>query len=142
MVGLGAKDIAEGHKKNILAIVWQLVRLHYLQLLGSKTEKDLIAWHNEINSDAPIETFKSPSLASGRNLIKLCGDIEPRVINWDLVTPGVTDEEQELNAKYAISIARKLGCVIFLVWEDIPALNPKMLLIFVASLWDLKNNNK
>ena len=67
MVGLGAKDIAEGHKKNILAIVWQLVRLHYLQLLGSKTEKDLIAWHNEINSDAPIRTFKYPGLATGRN---------------------------------------------------------------------------
>jgi hypothetical protein len=47
-----------------------------------------------------------------------------------------------LNAKYAISIARKLGAVIFLVWEDIPHLNPKMLLVFVASLWDLKNQAK
>lgn len=142
LVGLGAKDIAEGHKKNILAIVWQLVRLHYLQLLGSKTEKDLIAWVNEICPDAPIETFKSANLANGRNLIKLCGNIEPRVINWDLVTPGETPEDKELNAKYAISIARKLGAVIFLVWEDIPALNPKMLLIFVASLWDLKQQAK
>ena len=35
VVGLGAKDIAKGHKKNILAIVWQLVRLSYLQLFGS-----------------------------------------------------------------------------------------------------------
>mgnify|MGYP003335420468 CR=1 FL=1 len=26
LVGVGAKDIAEGNKKGILAIVWQLVR--------------------------------------------------------------------------------------------------------------------
>jgi hypothetical protein len=90
----------------------------------------------------PIDSFKSANLANGRSLIKLCGAIEPRVINWDLVTPGTTDEEKELNAKYAISIARKLGAIIFLVWEDIPHLNPKMIMIFVASLWDLKNQAK
>jgi len=142
LVGLGAKDIAEGHKKNILAIVWQLVRLHYLQLLGTKTEKDLIAWVNEVAPETPIESFKSPNLASGVVLIKLTANIEPRVVNWDLVTPGTSPEDKELNAKYAISIARKLGAVIFLVWEDIPALNPKMLLVFVASLWDLKQQAK
>jgi hypothetical protein len=138
-VGLGAKDIAEGNKKGVLAIVWQLVRCHYLQLLGTKTEKDLMAWVNEVCPEAPIKTFKDANLQNGRNLIKLCGAIEPRIINWDLVHPGTTPEEQELNAKYAISIARKLGAVIFLVWEDITNLNPKMLMVFVASLWDLKN---
>lgn len=138
-MGLGAKDIAEGSKKGVLAIVWQLVRCHYLLLLGSKTEKDLINWVNEICSDAPIKTFKDANLKSGRNLIKMCGAIEPRVINWDLVTPGETPEDAEMNSKYAISIARKLGAVIFLVWEDIVHLNPKMIMIFVASLWDLKN---
>jgi hypothetical protein len=35
-----------------------------------------------------------------------------------------------------------LGCVVFLVWENIPDLNPKILLIFVASRWDLKKNAK
>ena len=116
--------------------------MHYMQLLGSKTEKDLMAWVNEICPSTPIDSFKSPNLKSGVVLIKLCANIEPRVINQDLVTAGETPEDAELNAKYAISIARKLGCVIFLVWEDIPALNPKMLLVFVASLWDLKNQSK
>lgn len=46
-IGIAAKDIVDGHKKNILAIVWQLVRFHYMQLLGSKTEKDILAWANE-----------------------------------------------------------------------------------------------
>jgi len=30
MVGIGAEDIRDGNKKLVLAIVWQLCRLHYL----------------------------------------------------------------------------------------------------------------
>jgi plastin-1 len=56
------------------------------------------------------------------------------------VTAGETDEDKALNAKYAIALARKLGAVIFLVWDDIPALNKKMILIFVCSLYDLKHS--
>ena len=47
------------------------------------------------------------------------------------------DEQKTMNAKYAISIARKLGAVIFLVWEDVLELNQKMMLIFIASLYEL-----
>lgn len=141
MVGVGASDIRDGHKKNILAMVWQLMRVHYLKIIGSKTEQDLIAWLNStVNPDAPIANFGDPQLSNGKLLIKLAGSIEPRIINWDLVTPGQTDEEKEMNAKYAISIARKLGAIIFMVWDDIPRLNKKMLLIFVCSLYDLKHN--
>ena len=46
LVGIGAGDIRDGNKKLILAIVWQLVRIHYLSIIGSKTEKDLIEWCN------------------------------------------------------------------------------------------------
>ena len=88
----------------------------------------------------PVTAFNDAKFGDGRLLIKLAATIEPRIINWDLVTPGETDEDKCLNAKYAISIARKLGAVIFLVWDDIPALNKKMILIFVCSLYDLKHN--
>lgn len=74
----------------------------------------------------------------GTFLIKLCASIEPRIVNWELVTKGETEEDRQLNAKYAISIAKKLGAVIFLVWDDIVEVNKKMLLIFIASLYDLK----
>lgn len=141
LIGLGAVDIQDGHKKNLLAIVWQLVRIHYLKLIGSKTDKDIIAWANEAVPDMQITGFRDKSLADGKFLIKLCAAIEPRVVNWDLVTTGETEKDRELNAKYAISIARKLGAIIFLVWDDIPNLNPKMLLIFMASLYDLKQQS-
>lgn len=141
MTGVGSQDIREGVKKNILAMVWQLMRIHYLKIIGSKTEADLLAWVNEtVQPETPVRNFEDSQFADGKMLIKLAGSIEPRIINQDLITPGQTDEEKELNAKYAISIARKLGAIIFMVWDDIPRLNKKMLLIFVCSLYDLKHN--
>lgn len=45
-----------------------------------------------------------------------------------------------LNAKYAISMARKIGCCIFLLWEDIIEVQPKMILTFVGSLMSICKN--
>ena len=117
------------------------MRVHYLKIIGSKTEKDLINWVNEAAADGePVTGFSSQGWSTGKLLIKLCAAIEPRVVNWDLVTEGQTDEDKEMNAKYAISIARKLGCAVFCVWDDIVNLNKKMILIFVCSLYDMKHN--
>jgi len=137
MVGIGAEDIREGNKKLVLAIVWQLVRLHYLQIIGSKTEQDLINWVCETEQ---ITAFNDSKFADGRLLVRLCATIEPKIINWELVKDTGTEEDICLNCKYAISIARKLGATIFMVWDDIPALNKKMILIFVCSLYDMKHN--
>ncbi|CAN0156706.1 unnamed protein product, partial [Discosporangium mesarthrocarpum] len=42
------------------------------------------------------------------------------VVNWDLVLKDpMSDEEKANNAKYAISVARKLGALVFVVAEDI-----------------------
>ena len=60
--------------------------------------------------------------------------INNRSINWELVTAGETEEEREGNAKYVISVARKLGCCVFLTWEDITEVKPKMIMTFVASV--------
>jgi plastin-1 len=38
MVGVGSQDIRDGHKKNILAMVWQVMRAHYLKIIGNKTD--------------------------------------------------------------------------------------------------------
>ena len=41
----------------------------------------------------------------------LLSTINNRSINWELVTAGETEEERG-NAKYVISVARKLGCCV------------------------------
>lgn len=42
-----------------------------------------------------------------------------------------------MNAKYVISVARKLGALVFLTWEDITDVRQKMLMYLVASLMHL-----
>jgi plastin-1 len=63
--------------------------------------------------------LQDKSLSSGQFFLDLLSAIEPRVVNWYLVTAGQTQEDKESNAKYIISVARKLGCSIFLLWDDI-----------------------
>lgn len=139
-VNIGGLDILEGKKKMILAIVWQLMRANLLNILkeigGGKAveEKDLVQWANERVGDMKIDSFKDPSLKTGVFLCKLCYAISPRSCNMDFVTPGETSEDAEQNAKYAISVARKIGATVFLLWEDIVEVKPKMILTFVGAL--------
>lgn len=136
--GIGGQDFVEGNKKSIIAAVWQLVRLNYLQVLGTKTEEDLVKWANGLVPDIKIKNFKDPVLSDGQFLMKLCAGVEPRAINWDIVMPGENDEEKANNAKYVISIARKLGAVVFCVWEDIVKVNYKMILVLACSLFSIQ----
>ena len=121
IVGIGGTDLHDGNKKLVLAVVWQMMRHHTLKVLGNKTEDDLIKWANElINKEPKITSLKDKSLKNSIFFISLMCAIEPRAINWDIVIQDKEDNESlENNAKYALSIARKIGASIFLVWEDI-----------------------
>ena len=123
----------------MLAIMWQVVRKEYLKIIGSQSEKDLINWANERvgKDDLKIKNLRDKKLSDGKWLIELCAAQESRIVNWDLVTAGESDEDKEMNAKYAISIARMLGAVIFCVWEDIVHVNHKMMLVFVCSTGEI-----
>lgn len=127
------------------AYVWQLMRLHVLSMLkelsgGEREIKDseIVAWANEkvaeAGSERRIRSMKDSSISDGLFLLDLLGAIEPRVINEELVTSGETDDDKMMNAKYVISVARKLGCLVFLTWEDITEVKPKMMLTLLASI--------
>jgi hypothetical protein len=49
-------------------------------------------------------------------------------------TAGETDEERTKNCKYVISVARKIGAKIYLSWQDIYDVKPKMIMCLVASI--------
>jgi len=144
LVGIGGVDILDGKKKLILAIVWQLMRRHTLNVLtaiggGKKAEEaDIVRWANaQVQSagrDTSMRSFKDPMLANGLFLMDLLSTIRAESIDWNLVTPGETDEDRMNNAKYVISVARKLGCCVFLTWEDITEVKPKMIMTFCASI--------
>jgi len=152
LVGIGGPDIVDGNKKLLLALVWQLMRLHTLKFLaqvqadkfggGEVTDQMIIDWANDTVKAAGRSTsmasFKDKSLSNGLFFMDLLFAVESRIINWDYVTTGENEEDALLNAKYAISVARKLGAVIFLLPEDIVEVKPKMILTFVASIMSLK----
>jgi plastin-1 len=110
---------------------------HTLQVIGGKTEDDLLAWANSLVNKTKINSFKDKSLSNSLFFIDIMSAMEPRAVDWDLVLKEDTPEAIENNAKYAISIARKLGACIFIVWEDIKDVKPRMLMTFVAGLYDV-----
>ncbi|XP_020171691.1 fimbrin-2 isoform X1 [Aegilops tauschii subsp. strangulata] len=153
LVNIAGHDIVQGNKKLILAFLWQLMRYNILQLLKNLrfhsngkeiTDNDILLWANKKVKDSgrqsQMGSFKDRSLSSGIFFVNLLSAVEPRVVNWSLVTKGEKDEEKQMNASYIISVARKLGCSIFLLPEDIMEVNQKMMLTLTASImyWHLK----
>jgi plastin-1 len=137
LVGVGGSDFVDGNKKLILAYTWQLVRFAILRLVGGKRDTELIEWANSRVPDMHISNFGDGTLKTGVFVVKLYASIEPRTVNWEIVTPGATPEEAETNAKYALSLARKLGAVVFCTWEDIVEAKPRMILTLVAAAHSL-----
>ncbi|KAL9679745.1 hypothetical protein QQ045_017611 [Rhodiola kirilowii] len=155
LVNVAGNDIVQGNKKLILAFLWQLMRFNMLQLLKNLsrshsqhgkdiTDSQILKWANNkvqrSGRTSRMEHFKDKSLSNGLFFLELLSAVEPRVVNWNVVTKGVSDEEKKLNATYIISVARKLGCSIFLLPEDIIEVNQKMILILTASImyWSLQ----
>ena len=144
IVGIGGADIREGNKKYILAIVWQLMKEHSLQVIGNKTEEELLSWGNEkTDPKYKVKSLKEKSLANSLFFIHIMKSIEPRSINWDIVVQDKDDDEsKQNNAKYCLSIARKLGATVFLTWEDVTEVKHKLLLTFLASLYQVAQEYK
>ncbi|KAJ8621508.1 hypothetical protein MRB53_030037 [Persea americana] len=153
LVNVAGNDIVQGNKKLILAYLWQLMRFNILQLLKNlrfyshgkeMTDADILRWaNNKVKSTGRtscMESFKDKNLSNGIFFLELLSAVEPRVVNWNLVTKGESDEEKKLNATYIISVTRKLGCSVFLLPEDIMEVNQKMILTLTASImyWSLQ----
>jgi len=152
LVSTGGVDIVDGNKKLILGFVWQLMRHHTLKFLaevqskkfGGKavTDEMIIAWANDTvkqsGKDSKMASFKDSSLADSIFFIDLLAAVESRVISWENVNEGKTPEDRLQNARYAISVARKLGATIFLLPEDIVEVKPKMIMTFIASIMSVQ----
>ncbi|CAD6242641.1 unnamed protein product [Miscanthus lutarioriparius] len=156
LVNLAGNDIVQGNKKLIVALLWQLMRFNILQLLnklrshsqGSQgkeiSDADILNWANSkvkaSGRTSRMESFKDKSLSNGLFFLELLSTVQPRVVNWKVVTKGEADEDKKLNATYIISIARKIGCSVFLLPEDIVEVNQKMILTLTASImyWSLQ----
>eukprot|EP00697_Spironema_sp_BW2_P011483 gnl/Spiro4/27185_TR13521_c0_g1_i2.p1 gnl/Spiro4/27185_TR13521_c0_g1~~gnl/Spiro4/27185_TR13521_c0_g1_i2.p1 ORF type:complete len:640 (+),score=193.86 gnl/Spiro4/27185_TR13521_c0_g1_i2:37-1920(+) len=144
LVNVSGKDITDKNRKLILGFVWQIMRMHVLKIIralrsdGRDVDEQFVinAANDRVRSRgvAPISNFRDPALRNSVYLFHLLATVAPNAVNWDLVATGSTDEECAANAKMCISVARKCDCCVFLLWEDIVELKPKMLMVMIATI--------
>ncbi|XP_030001913.1 plastin-3-like isoform X1 [Sphaeramia orbicularis] len=145
LVGIAGQDLYDGNQTLTLALVWQLMRRYTLNLLedlgeGEVAGDDLIvAWVNktlaEAGKSSSIKSFKDKAISTSMPVLDLIDAIQPNSVNFDLVRTGeLTDEDKLDNAKYAVSMARKIGAKVYALPEEIVETNPKMVMTIFACL--------
>ena len=142
IVGMSGGDIREGRKKFILSIAWQMMKMHSLQIIGGKTENDLVKWGNEkVDENIRINNLKDKKLSNSLFFIDILRNIEPNIVKSDeIIRDKNDDESKKNNAKNCISAAKKLGTIVFLEWKDIVNVKSDLLLTFLGSIYNVAQN--
>ncbi|GBL74325.1 Plastin-2 [Araneus ventricosus] len=101
-------------------------------------EKEIVEWVNnklkEAGKDTSIRSFQDSSISTALPVIDLIDAIQPGSINYSQVLNAETPEDKMANAKYAISMARKIGARIYALPEDITEVKQKMVMTVFACL--------
>ncbi|XP_061426452.1 plastin-3-like isoform X1 [Lethenteron reissneri] len=145
LVGIGGQDLNDGNPTLTLALVWQLMRKYTIQVLedlgeGEKVNDEIIVnWVNHTLRDAgkssSIASFKDKNISSSQPVLDLIDAIQPGSIRYDLVKEQpLTDDDRLDNAKYAISMARKIGARVYALPDDLVEVKPKMVMTMFACL--------
>lgn len=150
LVGVQGADITDGQRTLTLGLVWQLMRKDIsetlsalAQRLGKReiTDAEMVKWANDMSrkggKSSSIRSFKDPSIGSGIFFLDVLNGMKSSYVDYELVTPGRTDDDAYLNAKLSISIARKMGATIWLVPEDICQVRSKLVLTFIGKMGSL-----
>uniref|UniRef100_A0A8K9UWC7 Plastin-3 n=1 Tax=Oncorhynchus mykiss TaxID=8022 RepID=A0A8K9UWC7_ONCMY len=145
LVGIGGQDLNDGNPTLTLALVWQLMRRYTLNVLedlghGEAANDDLIInWVNRTltgaGKNSKISSFKDRGISNSLPVLDLIDSIQPRSVNYDLVKTGTLSDVDRLdNAKYAVSMARKIGARVYALPEDLVEVKPKMVMTVFACL--------
>ncbi|KAM8834068.1 plastin-1 [Synchiropus splendidus] len=148
LVGVGGENLNEGSPLHTLALLWQLMRRYTVMVLsdlgdGEKIGDQIILhWVNttlsNAHKDTQIGSFKDKLISTSLPVIDLIDAIVPNTVRWDMVVRGergILKEADKLNnAKYAISLARKIGARVYALPDDLVEVNPKMVLTLFACL--------
>ena len=146
LVGVQGADITDGQRTLTLGLVWQLMRRDIsetlsalAQRLGKRegiTDAEMVKWANEQSrkggKSSSIRNFKDGGLGSGVFLLDVLNGMKSSYVDYELVTLGRGEEEAYMNAKLAISIARKMGATIWLVPEDICQVRSRLVVTFIG----------
>ncbi|NXE47376.1 PLSI protein, partial [Casuarius casuarius] len=145
LVGIAGHDLNEGNRTLTLALVWQLMRRYTLNVLsdlgeGEKVNDEIIIkWVNQTlanaNKKTSITSFKDKSISTSLPVLDLIDAIAPKAVRPEMVKrEHLSDEDKLNNAKYAISVARKIGARIYALPDDLVEVKPKMVMTVFACL--------
>ncbi|XP_009638051.1 plastin-1 isoform X2 [Egretta garzetta] len=145
LVGIAGHDLNEGNPTLTLALVWQLMRRYTLNVLsdlgeGEKVNDDvIIKWVNQTlakaNKETSITSFKDKSISTSLPVLDLIDAIAPRAVRPEMVKrEDLSYQDKMNNAKYAISVARKIGARIYALPDDLVEVKPKMVMTVFACL--------
>ncbi|XP_076152239.1 plastin-1 [Alosa pseudoharengus] len=145
LVGVGGVNINEGSRIHTLALIWQIMRRYTVKVLsdlgdGEKVDdKCIINWVNaalkEGDKDTFISSFKDKSISTSLPVLDLISTIAPKAVKDEMVKRGELSPEDKLNnAKYAISVARKIGAKVYALPDDLVEVKPKMVMTVFACL--------
>ncbi|XP_071668626.1 plastin-1 isoform X1 [Patagioenas fasciata] len=145
LVGIAGHDLNEGNPTLTLALVWQLMRRYTLNVLsdlgeGEKVNDEIIIkWVNQTlakaNKKTSISSFKDRSISTSLPVLDLIDAIAPKAVRPEMVKrEDLSDQDKLNNAKYAISVARKIGARIYALPDDLVEVKPKMVMTVFACL--------
>ncbi|KAI0088810.1 fimbrin [Irpex rosettiformis] len=156
LVGVQGSDIVDAQKTLVLGLVWQLMRMNITKTLSTLSkggagrpisDMEILKWANSTVQSGkpgsrPIRSFKDPSITTGIFFLDLLESLRPGIVDYTMVL-NVSEtgeyEDRRQNAKLAISIARKMNALIFLVPEDIVDVRSRLIMTFVGSLMALEH---
>uniref|UniRef100_A0A8C6V4Q7 Plastin 1 (I isoform) n=1 Tax=Neogobius melanostomus TaxID=47308 RepID=A0A8C6V4Q7_9GOBI len=134
LVGIGGQNINQGSSMHTLALLWQLMRRYTVLIILNWVNSQL----SQKRKDCQISSFKDKKISTSLPVIDLIDVIAPGTVKWDMVKRnerGNLNKEDKLdNAKYAVSLARKIGARVYALPDDLVEVNPKMVLTMFACL--------
>jgi plastin-3 len=147
LVGIGGSDIMCCNPTLSLALIWQLMRAYTLALLAQLNtdgtpivEREIISWANtrlqEGGKELTIKHFQDKSIKTALPIIHLIDVIHPGLIDFSIVKQGekMTGADCLSNAKYCVTMARRIGASVYALPEDISEVKHKMVMTVFASL--------
>ncbi|KAK5857674.1 hypothetical protein PBY51_010901 [Eleginops maclovinus] len=148
LVGIGGQNLNSGSRMHTLALVWQLLRRYTVLVLSDLGDGErvgdqiILDWVNttltKSKKKTQISSFKDKLISTSLPVIDLIDAIAPGNVKSDMVNRGVKGvvkaDDKLNNAKYAISLARKIGARVYALPDDLVEVNPKMVLTLFACL--------
>jgi hypothetical protein len=140
-VGTAGSNIADCDVRSILALTWQASQHHLLSIISTGspklTEREAVGMANKVLHEAGhhgISGLRDQTVVSGHFFVRLVDSVRPGIAQEACVMPGETLADRLSNARYAISLARKLGFFVFVVAEDLVLPVPRMVFSFIVAL--------